>query len=118
MDHIITFQPAGTIIKVRPGTSVLNAARKAGVYIPTRCEGKANCLMCKIKISEQYESALSPIGDVEQRKLGTSINEGVRLSCQTIILDDVEVTIPENPLKAAIRKQLEAARNKEHEELW
>ncbi|AOZ94564.1 2Fe-2S iron-sulfur cluster-binding protein [Paenibacillus crassostreae] len=118
MDHVITFQPAGKIIKVRQGTNVLNAARKAGVYIPTRCEGKANCLMCKIKISEQYESALSSISDVEKRKLGASINEGIRLSCQTIILDDVEVTIPEDPLKAAIRKQLEAARNQEHDELW
>ncbi|WP_438351281.1 2Fe-2S iron-sulfur cluster-binding protein [Paenibacillus sp. FA6] len=118
MDPIVTFQPMGKVIKVRQGTSVLNAAGKGGVHISTRCGGKAGCLMCKIVVSQQNMLALSPIGDVERRKLGTLYSKGIRLSCQATIQRDVEVNIPEDPLKAAVRKQLEAARNKEPDELW
>jgi len=119
VDHTITFKPAGKHIKVRHGTSVLNAARNCGVHIPTRCGGKAGCLMCKIEVSGQHSLALSPIADVEKRKLGSLVNDGIRLSCQSLIQGDVEVNIPEDRLKAAIRKQLEAARNKDFEdELW
>ncbi|OAB44266.1 2Fe-2S iron-sulfur cluster-binding protein [Paenibacillus glacialis] len=119
MDHTITFKPAGKHIKVRQGTSVLNAARNCGVYIPTRCGGKAGCLMCKVEVSGSDSHALSPIHDVEKRKLGSLVNEGIRLSCQALIQSDVAVNIPEDRLKAAIRKQLEAARNRDFDdELW
>lgn len=119
MDHTITFQPGGKHIKVRQGTSVLNAARNCGVHIPTRCGGKAGCLMCKVEVNGQNAQALSPIGDAENRKLGSLVGEGIRLSCQALIQGNVEVNIPEDRLKAAIRKQLEAARNKDSDdELW
>jgi uncharacterized 2Fe-2S/4Fe-4S cluster protein (DUF4445 family) len=118
MDHEIMFQPAGKGIKVRQGTSVLNAARKAGIHIPTRCGGKAGCLMCKVEVDKQYMPALSRIGDAENRKLGSLTSNGIRLSCQAMIQGDVVVNIPEDSFKAAVRKQLEAARNKESDDLW
>lgn len=119
MDYTITFKPSGKHIKVRQGTSVLQAARSASEHIPTRCGGKAGCLMCKIDVSSEHVQALSPVGDIERRKLGSLVDKGVRLSCQATIQGDVEVNIPEDRLKAVIRKQLEAAKNKDlDDELW
>lgn len=119
MDYTITFKPSGKHIKVRQGTSILQAARSASEHIPTRCGGKAGCLMCKIDVTSKHAQALSPIGVVENRKLGSLADHGVRLSCQATVQGDVEVNIPEDRLKAAIRKQLEAAKNKDiDDELW
>ena len=44
------------------------------------------------------------------------IEQGYRLSCQARITNHIKVMIPEDPLKAAIRKQLEAARNRESDD--
>ncbi|KZE65338.1 ferredoxin [Paenibacillus jamilae] len=116
MNVQITFKPSGKRVQVGQGTSLLQAARKAGVYIPTRCDGKAACLMCKVRIApEQAELAGRPNG-AEQRKLGPLLDEGIRLSCQAHAQGDMEVTIPEDRLKAAIRRQLE--RQALDDELW
>lgn len=110
MDFEVTFQPDGKKIKVRPNTHVLEAARRAGIKIPTRCGGKMGCLMCKVQIQHTEQKNCLPPKEAECRKLGSLIDQGFRLSCQTVITGNLMVNVPEDPLKAAIRKQLEAAR--------
>ncbi|OKP93638.1 2Fe-2S iron-sulfur cluster-binding protein [Paenibacillus sp. P46E] len=114
----VTFQPEGRTAVVTHGTSLLEASRKAGVSITTRCGGKAGCLMCKVKVTEEYTSGLRPPGDAEQRKLGSLVDEGIRLACQAAVWSDLTVYTPEDPLKAAVRRKLEAARRGEEDELW
>lgn len=114
----VLFQPDGRKAIVNRGVSVLEAARKAGVTITTRCGGKAGCLMCKVMIAKDEASAVRPPGDIEQRKLGSALEAGQRLACQAAIWSDVTVQIPEDPLKAAVRRKLEAARRGEEDELW
>lgn len=70
MNVQITFRPSGRRVQVGQGTSLLQAARKAGVYIPTRCDGKAACLMCKVQISPEWAEFADQPRDAEQRKLG------------------------------------------------
>ncbi|BFH61776.1 2Fe-2S iron-sulfur cluster-binding protein [Paenibacillus azoreducens] len=118
MKHEITFNPSGKKVVVSRGTSVLAAARRAGVHIPTRCGGKMGCLMCKIEVDQTAEKRLSPPEEPEQRKLGSLVRQGIRLACQAKIEGTVTVSIPEDKLKAAIRKKLEAAREGESDELW
>ncbi|GIP48569.1 hypothetical protein J53TS2_21600 [Paenibacillus sp. J53TS2] len=112
----ITFLPLGKTVQVRPGTSVLRAAREAKIHIATRCGGNAGCLMCKIQVDPEQAVSLSPPSDAERRKLGPLLEQGVRLACQAGVRGEVAVRLPEDPLKAAIRKQLE--RQREDEELW
>ncbi|MBP1988900.1 2Fe-2S iron-sulfur cluster-binding protein [Paenibacillus eucommiae] len=100
----VTFLPDGKKIRVRPGTTLLDAGRHARVTIRTRCGGKAACLMCKVKVEEQ--SGLTPMNQPEQLKLGEQGAEGYRLACQARVRGDVTVIIPEDPLKAAVRAQL------------
>jgi len=118
MKHEVTFKPSGKKTAVSRGTTVLAASRKAGVHIPTRCGGKMGCLMCKIEIDAATKEQLSPPSEAEKRKLGSLVHQGIRLACQSKIEGAVTVTIPEDRLKAAIRKQLEAARQQDQDDLW
>jgi 2Fe-2S ferredoxin len=112
----VTFLPGNHKINVRPGTSILAASRKAGVHIRSRCGGVSGCLMCKVTI--KTPSALEKIKDSERRKLGSLVHEGVRLACQACILTDVVVQIPEDPMRAAVRRQMELMKNEEGGTLW
>ncbi|MNJ48250.1 hypothetical protein D3C77_434400 [compost metagenome] len=70
--------------------------------------------MCKVKVDEEHGKALTPPTASELRKLGPLLEQGVRLACQAKICGDTAVNVPEDPLKAAIRKQLE----QRNEDLW
>jgi len=112
------FHPDGRYAIVNRGVTLLEAARKAGVMIPTRCGGKAGCLMCKVTVEGTEAASVTPPGEAERRKLGSLLQKGVRLACQTAVLGDVTATVQEDPFKAAVRRKLEAARNGEEEDLW
>lgn len=117
MQEAVTFLPMNKSIKVKPGTTLLHAARRAGVQITTRCDGKAACLMCKVRVEQDESKALLPPTDAEKRKLGRLLEEGTRLSCQAKVRGALSVHVPEHPLKAAIRKQLER-QQQEQDDDW
>jgi 2Fe-2S ferredoxin len=108
----VTFWPDNKKIQVRPGTTLLEAGRKAKVNIRTRCGAKAACLMCKVQVGDH--SGLEPMNQNERLKLGSQASEGYRLSCQARVKSDVQVNVPEDPLKAAVRAQL--AKQKEEDD--
>ncbi|WP_138492968.1 2Fe-2S iron-sulfur cluster-binding protein [Paenibacillus pinistramenti] len=116
METAITFEPMGKTFKARPGSTVLQAALQHRISIPTRCKGMAGCLMCKVRVSPEHQAALTACTPAEERKLGPLLQEGVRLACQAKIKGHAVVTVPEDPLKAAIRKQLEA--QNQEDKLW
>ncbi|SFF04650.1 ferredoxin, 2Fe-2S [Paenibacillus catalpae] len=115
MSAKVTFSPSGVSIEVKPGTSILSAARKAGVLIQTRCGGNAACFMCKVKIRQ--DSDLLPIAEEERRKLAGLEEEGYRLACQAKARGQVHVEVPLDPLRAAVQKLL-AKQAEENDELW
>ena len=110
----ITFLPINRTIKARTGVTILQAARKAGIPIVTRCGGNASCFMCKVKILDQ--SGLQEMTEQEKNKLSFSAEDGIRLSCQAKICGDVIVELPPDPLRKAIERQLQ--RQKEEDTLW
>ncbi|WP_040951199.1 2Fe-2S iron-sulfur cluster-binding protein [Gorillibacterium massiliense] len=115
MQPVVRFLTENKKIAIRPGSSLLDAGNRAGVSIRTRCGGKAACLMCKVKVEDQ--SFLTKPEKSEQLKLGALLEEGWRLACQAKVTGngDVEVLVPEDPLKSAVRALL--AKQKE-EDLW
>jgi 2Fe-2S ferredoxin len=104
MNPEVHFLPDNKRVKVRVGTSLLDASRSAKVSIRTRCGGKAACLMCKVVVLEQ--NGLETPNRNELVKLGSLVEEHYRLSCQAKICGDVTAIVLEDPLKAAIRRQL------------
>ncbi|MFD2115971.1 2Fe-2S iron-sulfur cluster-binding protein [Paenibacillus yanchengensis] len=114
MDAEITFWPSGRKVKVKQGTSVLMAARQAGVLISTRCGGNAACFLCKVQLLPNNE--VMPMNEVERRKLGNPETAKFRLACQVKVTGKVEVEVPPDPLKAAVARQL--AKQQEEDLLW
>lgn len=82
-------------VVVKGGGSVLETLTQRKVFIPSACGGRGSCGYCKIKVVDgggpllpTEEPYLSP----EER------NEGIRLSCQVKIRNDVSIRIPEELL--------------------
>lgn len=115
MDGEVTFWPSGKTVKVKRGTTLLDAARRANIPIRTRCGGKAACFMCKVTVRPGSE--LAPIADNELRKLSGLEGDHIRLSCQARVAGKVDVEIPLDPLRAAVARQL-ARQAEESDDLW
>ncbi|NIK77575.1 uncharacterized 2Fe-2S/4Fe-4S cluster protein (DUF4445 family) [Paenibacillus castaneae] len=115
MNGEVTFWPSGRTVKVKPGTTLLDAARRANLPISTRCGGNAACFMCKVSVRPGSE--LQPISDIEHRKLSGLEGDLTRLACQARVAGKVHVDIPLDPLRAAIARQL-ARQAEERDELW
>lgn len=116
MKVTVTFLPDNCSIEVAAGTTVMDAARRAGIAIRSRCGFKAGCLMCKVTDRSPAGTGLAPAAELERRKLAGQLSEGVRLSCQARVVAHAIVEVPEDPLKAAIRRRLAEAQ--QEDELW
>lgn len=98
-------------VMVRQGESILQAAIKARVGLAHKCGGKGSCTTCKVTIQPDSLHKISAPSHFEQRLISEKqLQEGIRLGCQSRILQDIEVQLPEDPLKAIIRAQLEKQR--------
>lgn len=111
----LTFLPSGKSIKVRPGLTLIAAARNARVIIPQRCGGHASCLMCKVFVEA---GAVSTPTALEQRKLSEAdLACGMRLACQTQTTGaDCTVRIPEAKLKSIVAAALKRQQDEEDNE--
>ncbi|MGI2295798.1 2Fe-2S iron-sulfur cluster-binding protein [Paenibacillus sp. GXUN7292] len=115
MDAEVTFWPLERKVKVKPGTTVLMAARQAGVLISTRCGGNAACFLCKINL--RPGSSVLPMSDIERRKLGDAEEPPFRLACQVRVQGKTDVDVPPDPLRAAVARQL-AKQKEQDDSLW
>jgi uncharacterized 2Fe-2S/4Fe-4S cluster protein (DUF4445 family) len=106
----LILEPVGRRIDIAPQTSILTAARQAGIEISAVCGGNGSCGMCKvIPILGEY-SALS---ETEKEQLRpTEIKAGFRLACQTLVLSDGTVQVPPESLATLQRLQLESTRSR------
>jgi len=85
----VKFLPFDTIVEVLPGTSLLDAARTAGLPLTTTCGGKGTCGDCVIQIIEgtYYSKPSAALSD----KLAS---RGFSLACQTEVKDNLTVQLP------------------------
>jgi len=96
----VIFEPEEKKVAVTSGTNLLEASQKADIYINASCNGKGSCGKCKLiiksgKVESENTSLLS-----DKEKKG-----GYVLACQSKILEDIIVKIPEE----TIEKKLKAA---------
>ena len=91
----VTFLPSGLTAEVEMGTTIMEAAGRVEVKIATTCGGKASCRLCKVRIVEGVEG-ISPMEFAEQSALGNVFFiTRERLSCQTRLVGDCTVEVPE-----------------------
>jgi uncharacterized 2Fe-2S/4Fe-4S cluster protein (DUF4445 family) len=87
----VRFEPSGLKVKVPSGTTLLEAAHGAGIYLSSICGGDGYCGKCKVIISQgQFHSRPSPLLSPEE------IRENIVLACQTKVLSDLTVTVPKS----------------------
>lgn len=99
MSLSVCFQPLNCKIKVEEGTTVVEAARKAGIPLNTLCIGNGACGKCLIICHSQ--EGLSPVTCNEQLRLGKEmLAKGYRLGCLSRVYSDIEVTLPPQTLRA------------------
>ena len=98
----ITFLPEGRSLEVPTGTTILQAARKAGVHIDAPCGERGRCGKCRVQLLEGDAGDLS---EEELRVLKPMEREnGLRLSCITRIHQPLTVLVPESSRNLANRK--------------
>lgn len=87
----VHFEPSGLKVKVRPGTTLLEAAHRAGIYLSSICGGDGYCGKCKVIVNEgQFHSRPSSLLTTEETR------ENIVLACQTMVISDLTVTVPKS----------------------
>ena len=91
----VTFQPSGRRGSAAAGADLLSVARTLGVEIESACGGKGTCKKCRVHL-ESAPGTLTPPTDVEVKALGEEgLATGLRLACQSHVVKDVKVFVPE-----------------------
>jgi uncharacterized 2Fe-2S/4Fe-4S cluster protein (DUF4445 family) len=90
MAYTVHFLPDDVKASVEEGENLLNVAANSGVYIHAFCGGEGVCGKCKVKI-EQGEVAATQATQLKS----TEIEQGYRLACQSKVVSDLVVHIPE-----------------------
>jgi len=80
-----------TLITVTGDDTALNALTNNKIFLPSSCGGKATCGTCKFRLIDYTE----PPKPTEIPFLSKEeIAEGIRLSCQTKVTQDLSIEIP------------------------
>jgi len=85
----VTFLPQGETVEVEKGITLLEASRKAGVYVNSICGGDGICGKCRL-IVRKGEVRTKPTTLLSRE----DIKKGYVLACQTELVADVEVEVP------------------------
>ena len=85
----VTFHPTGEMVEVERGTTLLETAKDAGIFIASICGGDGICGKCRLIIKDGEVEA-SPTTHLSREE----IQAGYVLACQTKVVGDVEVLIP------------------------
>jgi ferredoxin len=88
----IRFLPSGRELRVAPGTTLLEAARRAGLPIASACGADGVCARCGVRVLAGA-AALSAEDEVESRqKRRNRVDPALRLACRAAVSGDVEVS--------------------------
>ncbi len=102
---LVDLEPIGRRIDVPIGTTVLDAARMAGIELSSVCGGMGTCGACRVRFAE---GELSPPTKDELFELREEeLAAGVRFACQARVEGPVRIDIPAESLTASQRLQVE-----------
>jgi uncharacterized 2Fe-2S/4Fe-4S cluster protein (DUF4445 family) len=107
----VLFAPSFEEVVIEEGKTLLEAAREAGVYIDSQCNGKGKCGKCRVRVAEGKATPPTP---QETDFIGSSDMElDYRLACMTRITGDVTLLVTgENILTSAAAKKVFSKRSK------
>ncbi len=82
-------------LRVQGGSSLLETLTQQKIFVPSACGGRGSCGYCKVKVVD----GAGPLLPTEEPYLSDEERaEGIRLSCQVKVRNDVRIEIPEELL--------------------
>ncbi len=92
----VTFLPSYRKIDIARGSSILDAAQRAGLNMNVVCGGQGKCGKCIVYI----QSGRTEFDRQKYLRFFTEeeLDKGACLACQTTVLSDLQVVIPESSL--------------------
>lgn len=85
------FLPESKDVSVKAGTTIMEAAEKAAVFINTLCGGNGACGKCRVQVMDgKIRADKNSISLLSKEE----IEEGYVLACQAKVDNDMEVVIP------------------------
>ena len=91
MEIKVTFQPEGREVYILPGTSIIEAAARAGLVLDSPCGGKGACGKCLVEVRE---GKIEPTAAEKKIIPREDLKKGSRLACQARILVPGLIYIP------------------------
>ncbi len=93
---VVTFLPSYRKVEVPTGTTILDAARKAGLQMNVVCGGVGKCGKCLVYVKAGK-------AEFDRQKYGrfftpAELGRGACLACTTTVVSDLDVTVPEGSL--------------------
>jgi 2Fe-2S ferredoxin len=88
----VRVEPSGIEFEVAAGESIAEAAWRHGYTWPTKCWGKAECMVCWTRILDG-ELSVEPPGHEEQLAMRSRLppklrSQFTRLACRTVVIAD------------------------------
>ncbi len=82
-------------LTVQGGQSLLASLADQKVFLPSACGGRGSCGVCKCRV----KSGAGPVLPTERPYLtDEELDQGVRLSCQVKVKEDISIEVPEGLL--------------------
>jgi len=88
-EYQVTFDLAEGPVKVPHGTTLTEAAQKAGIEINQPCGGQGRCGRCAVKVESGKVRRRSTL-----RLSANDVAQGYALACQSVVEGDVTLTVP------------------------
>ncbi len=86
------FQPSGACLRVSPGTTLLDAARRAGLPMASSCGADGICGRCGMQVLAGAAWLSAEAVDESEVKRRNRIDPERRLACRAGVTGPVEVT--------------------------
>ncbi|MBE9554472.1 MAG: NADH:ubiquinone reductase (Na(+)-transporting) subunit F [Proteobacteria bacterium] len=84
------------VLDAHLGEKLLGALEHGGVHLPTSCGGAGTCGLCRVTVTGAGEALPTERAVLSE----TDIANGVRLACQVVVRDDLEVAVSQDLLAA------------------
>ncbi|MGQ9759776.1 MAG: ASKHA domain-containing protein [Candidatus Methanomethylicaceae archaeon] len=93
MEFEVRFLPEGKRSIVPAGSSVMQAAQRAGVDLALICGGKGFCGKCLVEV---VEGKVSPPNEQEKKRIREDkLAKGYRLACQLVVEGNMTINVPD-----------------------
>jgi uncharacterized 2Fe-2S/4Fe-4S cluster protein (DUF4445 family) len=107
----IHFLPNDTFVDVNDGSTVLDAAHKANIYINSICGGDGICGKCKVILSSGTVDAL-PTKQLSNEE----VEKDYILACEASVTSDLQILVPQETRLEG--KKILLDQNEQHSMTW